>query len=113
MNKVIIAGSRTIKDYDLVAKIIKDSGFVIDEVVSGCAAGVDFLGERYGEENNIPIKKFPADWSLGKIAGVIRNHQMRDYATHLIAISENNSKGTAHMIRAAREKGLITYVRYI
>lgn len=113
MNRVIIAGTRTIKDYDLVAKIIKDSGFVIDEVVSGCAAGIDTLGEKWAEENGVPIKKFPADWSLGKIAGVIRNHQMRDYATHLIAISANGSKGTAHMIRAAKEKGLITYVRYI
>ena len=113
MNKVIIAGSRTITDYELVSKIIKDSGFVIDEVVSGCAAGVDSLGEKWAEKNGIPIKRFPANWSIGKMAGIVRNHQMRDYATHLIAISANNSKGTAHMIRAAKEKGLITYVRYI
>jgi hypothetical protein len=112
MNRVIIAGSRDITNYSLVLDAIRDSGFVINEVVSGGARGPDSLGEKYASENDIPIKKFPADWSLGKSAGYIRNKQMAEYGTHLIAVT-NGSRGTAHMIDLAKSNGLIIYVKNV
>ena len=44
--KVIIAGTRSVDDYKLVVNTIQRSGYSITEVVSGCATGVDRLGER-------------------------------------------------------------------
>lgn len=44
--KTIIAGSRDIHDADLLEQTIKQSGFEITVVVSGCAKGVDKLGKR-------------------------------------------------------------------
>lgn len=97
--KVIIAGSRSITDYAAVLDAVIGSGFDITEIVSGCAKGVDTIGELIGEINKIPVKKFPANWNRhGKIAGPIRNVQMGDYADALVAVRANGSRGTSHMI---------------
>ena len=99
----IIAGSRTINDYNLVEQSVKDSNFKIDEIVCGCARGVDECGKQYGIKHNIPIKKFPAKWNdfdvepcciktrwdgakYNSWAGHIRNKQMALYSSHLILI---------------------------
>ena len=123
-----MAGSRSISDYSLVSAAIKESNFQISEIVSGTAKGVDSLGERWAEENNIPIKRFPAPWDdikdkpeieIGqnkfgkkywKRAGAFRNQQMADYADALIAIT-NGSSGTADMIERAAKKGLTIFVK--
>lgn len=109
--KTIIAGSRTIIDYNLVVKAIKESGFTITEVVCGLAKGVDSLGEQYAIENNIPVTYFPADWEkLGRSAGPIRNEQMGDYASAVICVWDGKSRGTKHMIHYARKKNLQIYI---
>lgn len=110
--KVIIAGSRNISDYDVVELAVLQSKFQnITEVVSGCARGVDFLGEQWALNNNIPIRSFPAEWGLyGKSAGYIRNGKMAQYADALIAVWDGKSRGTANMIKLAKERQLLVYV---
>ncbi len=109
--KTIIAGSRGIIDYFVLLQAIKDYPFSITSVVSGCAKGVDTLGEQYAQENNLKLYKFPADWSTyGKRAGYIRNAEMAENADALLAIWDGESRGTKHMIDIARAKGLEVYV---
>jgi|SRR3990167_2258570 len=109
--KTIIAGSRTIIDLELLEKAIELSCFEITEVFSGCASGVDTLGENWAIKNNISIRKFPADWDKhGKKAGILRNIQMGDEADALIAIWDGVSRGTKHMIDYATKKNLKVYV---
>ena len=111
--KVIVAGSRTIKNYDAVINILQQSKFEITEIVSGNAYGIDKLGERYAEENNIPTKIFKADWKgLGKKAGYVRNKEMGDYADALICIWDGHSKGTKHMLDIAHDLDLPTQLVY-
>ena len=105
--KTIIAGSRTIDDYDAICQIIIDSCFVITEVVSGTARGVDRLGEQWARENNILIKRFPANWSkYGKAAGPIRNEEMVKYAEAAIIVRSDHSKGATSMANLAKQYGL-------
>jgi len=112
--KVIIAGSRSITDRDVVYRAIADSWFNITEVVSGCAAGVDTFGEVWASEHNIPVKKFPANWKeYGRAAGPIRNRHMAEYGDALIAIIENNSRGTTSMIKNAKQLGLNVFIVHI
>ena len=59
----IIAGSRDIKDYFLVKRVIEESKFQITEVVSGTAKGVDQLGEQWAKENCIKLTQFEAEWT--------------------------------------------------
>lgn len=92
--KVIIAGSRGITDYAIVERAIRESGFQITEVVSGTARGVDRLGERWAAEHGIPVAPFPADWKIGKNAGILRNAQMAEYAEAAIIIWDGSSNGS-------------------
>lgn len=100
--KVIIAGSRTIEDYTLILESM--SGVGATEIVSGCARGVDTLGEMWASNHFISIKQFPADWDThGKSAGYIRNSEMADYADFLVALWDGESKGTDHMINLMKK----------
>lgn len=110
--KVILAGSRsfTPADYDDVRRVFLLSGYWYSEVVSGCAQGVDLLGERFAKEIGVPVKRFPADWDRhGRSAGYLRTVQMAKYADALVAVWDGSSKGTAHMIRIAREHQRLVY----
>ena len=114
--KVIIAGSRSITDFSLVKKAMEESGWEeeITEIVSGCAHGVDRLGEIWAQNHNIPMKKFPADWNkYGKCAGYKRNTEMAMYGDTLIAVWMNNSKGTAHMINIMKRLGKPIHIHYV
>ena len=116
MIKVIIAGGRDFQDWNKLVDVC-DRAFINHneiEIVSGCANGADKLGERYANERGHQIKRFPADWDkYGKGAGYRRNAEMANYAGALIAFWDGLSRGTAHMINLAKEKGLkvliITY----
>ena len=80
-------------------------------IISGCAEGVDKLGEQWANEHNIPIEYFPADWDKwGKNAGMVRNGEMALEAEALVAIWCNNSRGTANMIETATNRRLTMYV---
>ena len=109
--KTIIAGSRSIEDADVVNNAIISAPFLVTEVVSGTARGVDKLGELYGELYDLPIHRFPAQWNkYGKSAGYLRNEEMADNADALIAIWDGKSRGTMHMITIARRKGLVVHI---
>jgi hypothetical protein len=109
--KVIIAGSRKIEDLSIVEKAIAESGFLIAEVVSGGAMGVDSLAEQWAAENDMPVSVFKPDWSqYGRGAGPVRNAEMTDYSEALIAVWDGESKGTRDMIDKAEKKGLPVFV---
>ena len=114
--RVIIAGTRDFSNYELLKKKCdnilstkrQDSNIVI---LSGTAKGADRLGERYARERGFLLRRFPADWDKdGNKAGPIRNAKMADNADALIAFWDGTSRGTAHMIRMGKERGLVTRV---
>ena len=108
--KVIIAGGRDFRNYNLlkekcdaILSSVKDDIMI----VSGCADGADSLGEKYAAENDYIVAYFPPNWRLyGRRAGPVRNREMADYGDALIAFHDGQSKGTANMIKQAKEKGL-------
>lgn len=100
--KMIIAGSRGFSDYELlvseVKKAIKKCG--VTTIISGHADGADKLGEAAAKELGLELEIYPADWKkFGKAAGYRRNEQMAAIADILLAFWDEESKGTAHMIR--------------
>jgi hypothetical protein len=117
MFRVIVAGTRTFNDYDLLkSKLDKYLANIKDEIViiSGKARGADTLGERYAKEKGYKIMEFPAQWEkYGRSAGYRRNVEMAKNADALVAFWDQKSKGTMHMINIAKEYGLlIRVVRY-
>ena len=111
--KTIIAGIRDYIPREIDTNYLDQEKDQITEVVCGCASGVDEFGRRWAVANNIPVKKFPADWDLyGKSAGPIRNIQMARYADWLIAFWNGTSAGTKNMINQATKYGLrVTVIR--
>ena len=117
---IIVAGSRNFNDYGIVKKSLKN--FLLSKQISskptiicGMANGADMLGYQFAKEHELLLKEFPADWSIGKRAGYIRNEQMAKY-THehgngvLLAFWDGESKGTKHMIELAKKYELEVYV---
>jgi len=128
--KVIIAGSRNFHEAPVIERAIKESGFNITEVVSGCAHGVDKLGENWSWQNDIPVKQIPAKWNdwedeiayrvklkkrsdgskYNVMAGFNRNDEMAQYADALIAVRVNMSRGITDMIDRAYKYKIKVYV---
>jgi hypothetical protein len=110
--RTIIAGSRTITNYDDFLRAIAAAPWKPTAVISGAARGADALGERWARENNIPLLRMPADWNKhGNRAGFVRNIEMAARAEALIAVWDGRSRGTAHMIETAQNRGLRIFVR--
>lgn len=114
MLKLVIAGSRRINCYQCVETAFSLSPFSLEEigeVVSGGAAGIDYLGEKWAEAHGIPVKRFPANWKAhGKYAGYKRNREMAEYANAALIIWDGQSRGTRDMIMVADQAGLEVYV---
>lgn len=117
---IIIAGSRDFTDYKIVKSSLKN--FFISKqttdkptIICGMARGADMQGYRLAKEFKLPLKEFPADWSLGKRAGYIRNEQMAKYAHEnengvLFAFWDGKSKGTKWMIELAKKYNLEVHI---
>ena len=99
--KLLIAGSRSIKDFNL-------SGYVSDEVeliISGGAEGVDGLAEEYADKNRISkLILRPRYDRYGKAAPLKRNETMVEIADEVLIIWDGKSKGTTYTVRYARSK---------
>jgi hypothetical protein len=112
--KTIIAGSRSITNYDQILEAISLSNIIITTVISGTANGVDKLGERFAKDHDIPVLQFPADWDkYGKKAGYLRNIEMAEVGDALICVWDGQSHGSKHMIEIATRRGLKVYVHDI
>ena len=108
---LIIAGSRTFDDYNLLKRRVDE--FLENEsevtIISGHASGADKLGEKYAKEKVYELITVPADWGLyGKRAGYLRNRKMHEIAaTHknraCICFWDGESKGTAQNFKLAKE----------
>mgnify|MGYP006302249621 CR=1 FL=1 len=111
--RLIVAGSRDFKDYELlereVLKFIKKHKEVDEsvEVISGRARGADKLGEVFADKFGLKKHIKPADWDKhGRAAGFIRNREMVSEATHCICFWDRKSSGTKNTIQLSEEKGI-------
>jgi len=105
--KVIIAGSRHITDYGALKALVENTGWDIEEVVSGGCRGVDVMGEQWAEERGIPVRTFVADWArFGREAGELRNREMANYADGLILLWDAKSPGASCMLRESAKAGI-------
>lgn len=145
--RIIIAGGRDFNDYEMLARecnhifinLAQEGCFPVDvnesrrfiEVISGTAKGTDKLGERFAQDYQLIVKRFPAEWDnldvqpckikynkYGKpynaLAGHNRNKLMAEYASKdngiLIAFHDGKSTGTQNMINLANEYGLRIFI---
>lgn len=107
--KLIVAGSRSFQDNDLLTRVLISLADVeyADKnisIVTGMAKGADMLAYNFAKQHAIQCYKFPANWAgMGKKAGFIRNTQMGKFADGLLAFWDGQSNGTRHMIEFMRK----------
>jgi len=76
-------------------------------VIHGAARGADSLAHDYAVSSWCPQERFPADWQKhGRAAGPIRNQQMIDIGRPDLVVAFPGGRGTADMVRRAREAGV-------
>lgn len=112
--KIIIAGGREFKNYqtlcDVCSWMLSKTDLSTVTIVSGGARGVDQMGERFAKEHGIKFIVMKPDWDKhGKAGGYIRNQEMANASTHVIAFWDGKSRGTKHMIDIAKRDGLIVH----
>lgn len=115
MFRVIISGSRTFRNYEMLECTMDHLLQNVEDdiqIVCGKARGADALGEMYANDRGYDVRYFPADWEgIGKSAGFRRNEAMADNADALVAFWNGKSHGTKHMIQVAKQKKLKVRVK--
>ena len=99
--KLLIAGSRSIKEFDLSGYVPTDTEFII----SGGANGVDALAEEYADKNRLSKIIIRPRYDLyGRAAPIKRNEIMVDMADSVLVIWDGSSRGTKYTIDQAKKK---------
>ena len=99
--KLLIAGSRSIKNFDLSKYVSPD----VDLIICGGANGVDAIAEKYADEHRISKLVLKPKYALYKKAAPIRrNEQMVDISDKVLIIWDGSSKGTEYTMRYAKKK---------
>lgn len=113
---VIVCGSRTFDDYNLLTATLSRlaKGFRNLVMYVGDAKGVDSLACRWAYVHGITYKVFHADWNKhGRAAGPKRNAEMVEAAgpkARVIAFWDGESRGTKNTLDLAKAKGLKTKI---
>lgn len=84
-------------------------------LLHGKAYGLDCLAQAYWRSQGSPVREFSATqrmWAdLGKRAGIVRNEIMLGHMPDLVlAFIRDNSPGSSHAARHARELGIPTFI---
>ena len=99
--KILIAGSRSIDEFDLSSHIPPNTTLII----SGGAKGIDTLAEKYADEHKISKLILLPQYNLyGKSAPVKRNETMVDIADAVIIVWDGQSHGTKSTLQYATKK---------
>jgi hypothetical protein len=106
-----VSGARIFNDYNKfqtqLLQYLKDyhSDNLPSKMVAGGAYGADTLAKKFATERKIEFLELKPEWAKhGKKAGILRNKDIVDAATHVIAFPKGVSSGTRHAIAYAKEK---------
>ena len=105
--KLLIAGSRSITDFDLSCYVSKE----VDTIISGGADGIDAVAEEYADSHRISKYIIRPRYDLyGRAAPLKRNEEMVDIADAILIIWDGHSKGTQHTINYAKKTNKSTTI---
>lgn len=112
--RVLVCGGRDFDDWDLfiqnMDRISEERDFDSNQpitIIEGGAIGADFCARLYAKYCGWQHQPFPADWKrYGLSAGYIRNKQMLDEGKPDLVVAFPGGKGTAMMVKLAREAGV-------
>jgi cephalosporin hydroxylase len=111
--RVLVCGGR---DYDnwikLQETLLRECDARCDDydhltIIQGGARGADSLAKDWARLQEVEMEEYPADWDqYGKAAGIIRNQEMLTEGKPDLVIAFPGGRGTAHMVRIAKDAGV-------
>lgn len=107
--RVLVCGGRDFSDRVFLNRVllVVDAKCPITTVIEGGAAGADRMARAWAERHGVEVVTFPADWELyGRRAGPVRNLKMLREGRPDLVVAFPGGRGTAHMVRSAREAGV-------
>jgi hypothetical protein len=108
--RILVCGGREFEDADHLEAFLdafhQGPRGPITFVIHGGARGADTLAGEWARLRGISCTAYEANWALeGRAAGPIRNKRMLDEGIPDLVIAFPGGRGTANMIRQARERG--------
>ena len=98
--KLLIAGSRSIKEYD-IEKLIPEE---VTLIITGGAMGIDAIAERYADKRGISKLVLRPQYKLyGKGAPLKRNEAMLEFCDAALVIWDGRSRGSRYTIGQAKK----------
>lgn len=131
MFKILVCGSRDIKDQEFVFKTLdfltSNRNLSEIEIIHGDQKsfdknleifyGADYFAKLWACIREVKQTSFPADWNqFGRAAGPIRNKQMaNEKPDACVGFLGKNSKniGTKNMLKLCEDSGILTKKYYI
>ena len=120
-----IVGSSRFYDFmifeDTVESWVDENGYP-DLIIVGGASGVDYMAERWADNNSVPIAVFSEEWgevSMGLIdrgrgeAANTLTEKILSGASHILAMPSPTSKWTRIVIEQATSRGIPTDVHEV
>lgn len=108
--RVLVCGGRDFADMGLFSRAMIEVGNSrgpITSIIAGGARGADTMAKHLAHAWNVPFRMFKADWAAhGKAAGPIRNQRMIDEGKPDLVVAFPGGRGTADMVRRARQSGV-------
>jgi hypothetical protein len=104
--RLLVCGGRNYSNITRVAQTLDRVHRVrgIAVVIHGGARGADAIAGIWAWRKRIEIKAYPADWHThGRAAGPIRNQRMLDEGRPDMVVAFKGGRGTADMVRRARQ----------
>ncbi len=115
---LVVVGSSRFYDFSIVEaemdKWAMDEAYP-DLIITGGASGVDYLAERWADNNHIPFAVFTEEWEAPrsgledkgrKEAPNSLTNNLLSSATHVLAFPSPTSKWTKIVIEMASEKNI-------
>ncbi len=100
--KLLIAGSRSIKEYDLEKYIPIGTTMII----AGGADGIDTLAEKYADKKHLSKLILRPQYNLyGKSAPLKRNERMVELCDVALIVWDGYSRGTKYTVNYANKIG--------
>lgn len=124
MMHAIVCGGRDFSARSLVGNALNALSNAMDErtgspitlVIEGGANGADKCAREWAIAEGVATERMNADWSKGKGAGPARNRKMLEHllftaggTANAAVIAFPGGRGTASMVRLAREAGVKVY----
>lgn len=120
-----VVGSSRFYDFEVFENAIEDwveeNGYP-DLIVVGGASGVDYMAERWADNNSVPIAIFSEEWDDPKRglqdkgraeAANSLTGKILESATHVLALPSSTSKWTRIVIDMATAQGMPTTIHEV